>query len=77
MRQKMDYEKLMRKARKTNKDRDKMDKESGFASPNVNLMACLTTAMAAIQAGISTDDFETIAEGQAMLELAIKSLTKK
>jgi hypothetical protein len=70
----MDYENLMKKARQSIKEHDKIDTENGFISPSLNLMICLTTAVAAIQAGIATDDFEPIAEGQAMLEEALELL---
>ncbi len=68
----MDYNTLMKEARKTNKERYNMELEGCFESLNVSLMAYITTAMSAIQTGITTDNFETIAEGQAILEQAVE-----
>lgn len=69
----MDYDKLMRTARQTNAKRDEGERESGFAAPPDNEPSMfLRTAMAAIECGIRTDDWESIAEAQAMLEQVIK-----
>ncbi len=70
----MDYENLMEKARQNIKERDRTGTENGFISPTLNLMICITTAVASIQDGITTNDFEPVAEGQAMLEEALKLL---
>ena len=66
----MDYEKLMRKARRINAKRDKEEREVGFAAPGDgdDNSLFLRTAMSAIECGIKTDDWDCVAEGQAMLE---------
>ncbi|MFY9750354.1 MAG: hypothetical protein WAK75_03460 [Methanoregula sp.] len=68
----MDYPSLMKEARRINKERYKMDLEDCFESLPVNLMAYITTAMSAVQTGITTENFATIAEGQAILEQVIE-----
>lgn len=73
-----DYERLLTEARKTNAERDASDRASGFAAPSdAGLLVLLDTAAAAIKAGITTDDFETVAEGQAMLLGVIDSLRNR
>lgn len=73
-----DYEKLLIEARKTNAERDASDRASGFAAPgDTGILVLLDTAAAAIEAGITTDDFETVAEGQAMLLDAIQALRNR
>ena len=72
------YEKLLIEARKTNTERDASDRVSGFAAPgDASVLVLLDTAAAAIRAGITTDDFETVAEGQAMLLGAIQALRNR
>ncbi len=66
----MDYKNMMGIARETNRERDEMDRRisSSGAVSDLSPSMIIRTAMAAIEAGIVTDDFETVAEGQAMLE---------
>lgn len=65
----MDYNKIMQKARKINAKRDAIDRKAGFgAPPDGPLDLYIRTAMGAINAGISLEDWDCIAEGQAMLE---------
>lgn len=65
----MDYEKLMEKARATNAKRDNDDRLSGAGAPEDHgAWALLVTAIDAIKAGVVRDDWNAIAEGQAMLE---------
>lgn len=65
----MKYETLMAKARRTNAKRDQDEREVGFAAPSdCTPDLQLRTAMMAIQAGIEMDDWDCIAEAQAMLE---------
>lgn len=65
----MNYNELMQKARKTNAKRDQSEREAGFlANSNCSPAMQLRTAMMAIQAGITTNDWNCIAESQAMLE---------
>jgi hypothetical protein len=70
----MDYENLMIKARQTVKERYLINMDDDFIPLPLNLMICITTAIAAIQNGIATDDFGPVTEGQAMLEVALKHL---
>lgn len=73
----MDYEKIMNQARKTNNDRDKSEKSSGFsAESDLHPYANIRTAMMAIQAGITIEDWSAIAEGQAILEMAMEKISK-
>lgn len=65
----MNYNELMTKARKTNAKRDKDEREVGFmAASDGTPEDQLRTAMCAIQCGIVINDWECIAEAQAMLE---------
>ena len=66
----MDYEKIMRRARRVNAKRDRDERKAGFAAPSDGpLSQQIRTAMSAIEAGIRVKDWNCIAEGQAMLEL--------
>lgn len=63
------YHKLMNKARKTNRERDTIDHETGCAAPQEGTKGMLLrTAMCALQAGIASGDWNCVAEGQVMLE---------
>lgn len=64
----MNYKELLSKAKATNAKRDQDDREVGFqaASDGTPDMQ-LRTAIGAIEAGIVTDDWDCIAEAQAML----------
>lgn len=74
----MDYKSLMERARETNIERDTHDHHYGFASPSdIPPRFTLRTAMAAIECGISIDDWNCVAEGQAMLEQLEKMLNGK
>lgn len=65
----MKYNELMERARKTNAKRDKDERKAGFAANSVFAPDLqLRTAMSAIQAGIAVEDWNCIAEAQAMLE---------
>ena len=65
----MDYDKIMAKAKKTNAKRDKDERDSGFAAPMDNgPFQYLRTAAAAIESGIKTDDWDSVAEGLVMIE---------
>jgi len=65
----MDYETLMQDARKTNAMLDKIDRLHGLAAPaDCSIGIQIDTAMGAIRAGIDTDDWACVAEGQAILE---------
>lgn len=65
----MDYEKLMTRARASNRKRDAADRRLGMAAPkDAEVGEHLQTAMAAFKAGIATEDWRIIAEGQALLE---------
>ena len=68
----MDYKALMVKARKTNDYRDKVDRQYHSDCPtDGNFFQAIRTAMFAIEAGITTDNWDFIAEAQAILEVAI------
>jgi len=71
------YEKLMQKARETNQERDQADKHGGFATPDVTVNLLMRTAMGAIECGIKTEDWNNVAEGQAMLEQLANKLNIK
>lgn len=63
------YLKLMEKARRTNDQRDKDEREAGYASPDSGSFDNqLQTVMTAICCGIITEDWNAIAESQSMLE---------
>jgi len=64
----MNYQKLMEKARQTNKERDQIDQNSGLGTPDISPAILLRTAMSAIECGIVQEDWNCVAEGQAMLE---------
>jgi hypothetical protein len=65
----MDYDRLMAQARTKNRRRDASDRRLGLAAPSDATVAQhLQTAMAAIKAGIATEDWSIVAEGQALLE---------
>ncbi len=72
-----DYDRIMEKARKTNAERGEADKESGFANPGETPPSShIETAMAAIEAGIRTSDWNAVAEGQAMIEAILERVRK-
>lgn len=62
------FNQLIKEAMITNEERDTQESEWGFASPDCGpLDLRLRTAMSAIQAGISIDDWDCVAEGYIML----------
>ncbi len=72
---KMNYENMMKKARDTNRKRDNVEREVGYAAvPDCPPDLQIRTAMSAIQAGIASNDWNCIAEAQAMLEQVEKIL---
>lgn len=65
----MNYEVAMKKARATNRNRDRAERKAGW----LPVSECppesqLRTAMEAIRAGMTLEDWECVAEAQAMLE---------
>lgn len=65
------YERLMNRARKVNKSRDCDDHKTGFAAPSdCDLPSHLRNAISAITAGLQGGDWNCIAEGLDMLQLA-------
>jgi hypothetical protein len=70
----MDYNAVMKDAREDVKYSCSIGPETCSGSPGVILMGFITTAMSAIQSGIRTDSFETIAKGQAILEEVLEIL---
>ena len=89
----MDYTKVMQEARKTHASMMKaeqklfqrvgseisIDGHTILTSPlsDVPFPEQLRTAMSAIQCGISCDDFQIVAEGQAVLEDLLNQMQKK
>lgn len=72
---KMDYEKIMKIARRVNQNRSKIDRKNGFAAvEDVSNLMQIETAMEAIKCGIITNDWDCVAEGQAMLESLVTTL---
>ena len=69
------YARLMEKARKTNAERDRVDRAGGFGTPGSHGPdELLRTAMTAISAGIRACDDAPLAEGLAMLEQLHRAL---
>jgi hypothetical protein len=69
----MNYEQLMRTARKTNAERDEIDHQADFTRPEAGPpILLLPTATSAIESGIRTNDWNSVAEAQAMLEALVK-----
>lgn len=67
------YNRLMKRARKLNVQRDKLEKAAGFSIPEDGLLSAgLRDAMSAIEAGIVMSDWNCVAEGQAILEVIEK-----
>ena len=69
----MDYAMAMLKARETNVRRDEKDSKYGH-TPLAKLPPheLIRLAMISIQAGVLTEDWESVCEGQAMLELLVR-----
>ena len=60
---------IVAKAAKTNSRRDAIDAEAGFPAPSeCPVDVYLRTAMTAIHCGLSTSNFDAVAEGYAMLQ---------
>ena len=70
----MDYNLLMKDAREYVKYSCSIGPETCSGSPGCILMGFITTAMSAIQSGITTENYQTIAKGQAVLEEAVEIL---
>ena len=69
------YEQLMTAARKTNAKRDASERKAGFAAESdLHPFVQVRTAMMAIEAGITTEDWSNIAEAQAILEVAMQKI---
>lgn len=65
------YQKVMKKARRTNKQRDRTDKANGFASPgDGTLDQFLRNAISAIVCGLEMAEWSCVAEGLDMLQQA-------
>jgi len=60
---------LVRKARRTNAQRDQDERTSGFAAPGDCTVAHeLRTAMLAVSCGLGAEDWDAVAEGFVMLQ---------
>ena len=58
---------LVRKARETNRKRSASERKHGFGSPEDGPpIVTLRTIIAALWCGMSTDDWDAVAEGYAM-----------
>lgn len=69
------YSKLMKAARITNRRMDSVDRKAGFAAPgDCDLTLQLRTAMSAIECGIKTGDWSAVAEGLDILQRAEEKL---
>ena len=70
----MEYEKLMQEAWNKNKDFDDTEIKNGYkAVAQMSPIEILNIAISSIKEGIKYNEFQTIAEGQAMLyELRIR-----
>lgn len=65
------YRILMKRARRTNEQRDLADRSNGFAAPSDGPPAVfLRNAISAITCGIETEDWSSVAEGLDMLQKA-------
>jgi hypothetical protein len=74
----MNYNEVMDQARNTNKWRDQAERDAGLpAESDRHPYERIITAMMAIEAGIKTDDWSCIAEGQALLESACRDWKKR
>jgi hypothetical protein len=59
---------LIQKARQTNRERDEIDRRSGFSpSGEAGQILLLRAAMTAIWWGLETDDMDAVGEGYDML----------
>lgn len=68
---------ILATARATNRHRDKLDRKNGFAAPSdCPVDVALETAMGAIYAGLSSSDWNCVAEGYAILEDVLAMLAK-
>lgn len=64
----MNYDALMKKARATNAERDRIERRELWCTPTeADLPVFLATVISAIQAGIVRDNWDYVAEAQAML----------
>ena len=65
----MDFEAMVKKARKKNASFDKIDRKSGFATPSdKGRRSTMATARTAIEAAIRTCDWDIVAEAYVLLE---------
>jgi hypothetical protein len=75
------YLALMKKARKTNAQRDRIDDGAGFLKPNEGAVDLqLRNAIAAIGCGLQISDWDCVAEGLDILqrtELQIRLIDRK
>lgn len=63
------FESLTNQARRTNAERDSVDRSAGFAAPvECDLLTQLRTVLCALQSGMETQDWNCVAEGYVMLE---------
>jgi hypothetical protein len=65
------YDRLMKKARRTNQERDWSERKSGWTAPgDGDLAEHLRDAICAIAAGLNSGDWPAVAEGLDMLQQA-------
>ena len=72
---------IIERARKTNRERDAIDRKSDFnnykAPPDLKLNEYFDIAMEAIRAGIKVKDWNCIAEAYVMMEDIGKKIERK
>lgn len=65
------YKRLMDKARRTNRERDSLDRQNrGVAPVDMPLSMQLRTAIGALACGVSMQDWDCVAEGLDILQHA-------
>lgn len=73
--QSVSFERLMTAARRTNRERDEMDRKMGVATPlDVGPTETVRTAIAALEAGLKMRSLTAMAEAVAMLEEMLQEL---
>ena len=64
-----EYEALLKKAKRTNQQRDRHDRKVGFAAPgDASLRVYFRTVLSALEAGMRMEDWPCVAEGYVMLQ---------
>lgn len=73
----MNVEKLLEKAKKTNAERDAIDRKAGAATPlDMGVREVMRVAIAALRAGMRTTSWDCVAEALVMLDQAEKCMVE-